>query len=178
MTERLNLPNVLQTDVLFDLSHDEKPSWMRSWKNEEDFLLEYKKECKNMHEVLQGDIGKTMSTGKSLIIEGTHINPEYFEKLFENQQKGIVIPLLLTMSDEDHEVFIEKWIDSRLIEDGENTFKELKKNFQILKSFLLEKKTKNCIVVKIDSDSFQNCLRDIHDHVLKRIDNAYEKNLF
>ena len=84
--ERLNIPNVLQTDLILDvmstfdqsLAPDE-PVWMKKYGGgRAEFLRQYRRECIFMKSALQGDIEKCFNEGKAIIIEGSHIDPLLF----------------------------------------------------------------------------------------------------
>jgi 2-phosphoglycerate kinase len=187
LTERLNMPNVLQTDILFDLSHSDSPCWLKPWKDRNSFIEQFKIESKQMYGVLQADIEKTLSTGKSLMIEGSHINPSDFADLFSNETKGIIIPLFITMKNDDHDVFVESWVNSRewlldsnsaLGTNKEEIMVTLKQNFSWMNDYLEKNIRKKCPMVTIEFDSYQESLNNIHDLVLKRINDGWEKKMF
>jgi 2-phosphoglycerate kinase len=85
LAERLNVPNVLQTDLILDVmsTFDQslapnEPVWLKKYESQDDFIEQYKKECIFMKSALQGDIEKCFNEGKAIIIEGSHIDPHLF----------------------------------------------------------------------------------------------------
>lgn len=83
LASRLNLPNVLQTDVLRDLMQGgegapllEEPLWMRPGLDDPAALAEaYREESAVVRRALDGDLVKCIADGKSIIIEGLHLDP-------------------------------------------------------------------------------------------------------
>ena len=173
--ERLNTPNVVQTDVVLDLINSfnlntskgssqayEKhiPVWFSKFENKTEFLKEYKEQCIFMKKALQGDIEKCFGDGKSLIIEGSHIDPEIYKDLFEKyitkksegeeKKEGIIIPFFISISNkEEHELFFEQWLskrehdinDSRTHTLGHNfdeKLQTLSQNFQFMQEYYEE----------------------------------------
>lgn len=88
--ERLHLPNVLQTDIVWDLHSTMargapcQPVWLRRFDTREAFLEEYRRECATVRRALEGDIAKCFKDGKPIIIEGSHLDPSLMRELFED----------------------------------------------------------------------------------------------
>lgn len=60
---------------------------------------------------LQGDMEKCFNTGKSIIIEGSHIDPSLYTDFIKNDFNiGIVVPIYLTMNNDDHRLSLEQWL--------------------------------------------------------------------
>ncbi|GJP47163.1 hypothetical protein CLOM_g6390 [Closterium sp. NIES-68] len=84
LAQRLNLPNVLQTDVVYELLQGlpesplhALPLWARAdLAGDEDVVAEFCRECKIIRKGLEGDLSKALREGKPVIIEGTHIDPD------------------------------------------------------------------------------------------------------
>ncbi|GBG60787.1 hypothetical protein CBR_g12525 [Chara braunii] len=95
LAQRLNLPNVLQTDMIYELLrtaedsplHPE-PVWARNLSPEE-VLSEFCRECRVVRKGLEGDLAKSMREGKPIIIEGVQIDPA----IYLQEMAGILPPL-------------------------------------------------------------------------------------
>jgi len=84
LSSRLNLPNVLQADVLRDLLAGEKstgcplpltPLWVRDNVPGDRLISEFQGESRVMRRALDGDLTKCVTDGKSIIIEGFLLDP-------------------------------------------------------------------------------------------------------
>ena len=119
LAERLNLPNVLQTDLFAQIIRmsegspmHQKPLWERETVSLEEapspgpadgdggaspasapcaipmgersspLLHEFRRECACVRRSLEGDLEKTLQDGKSIILEGTYLDPAMFTNLF------------------------------------------------------------------------------------------------
>jgi hypothetical protein len=89
LASRLNLPNVLQIDAFRDLLQGgndapllETPLYMRHDLDSEALIEAYKEECKVMRRALDGDLVKCICDGKSIIIEGLHLDPGLYTSEF------------------------------------------------------------------------------------------------
>lgn len=85
----LNLPNVLQIDAFRDLLSGgddaplpETPLYMRHGLDSEALVGAYKEECKVLRQALDGDLVKCICDGKSIIIEGLHLDPGLYIREF------------------------------------------------------------------------------------------------
>eukprot|EP00741_Cyanophora_paradoxa_P008828 tig00001376_g8545.t1 len=84
LAERLNLPNVLNTDMVYELisavvpQFRPQPLWERAFESQEAMLEEYRRECRVVRTGVEGDIRKSLKEGKALIIEGFHIDPALY----------------------------------------------------------------------------------------------------
>eukprot|EP00743_Colponemidia_sp_Colp-15_P003249 GILK01003510.1.p1 GENE.GILK01003510.1~~GILK01003510.1.p1 ORF type:complete len:357 (+),score=61.21 GILK01003510.1:98-1168(+) len=83
LAERLNMPNVVQTSIVYDIvqSFDpdfrRRPLWFRQQDSHE-MLKQYALECQLIRRGLESDIAKCLKEGKSVIIEGHHIDPPLY----------------------------------------------------------------------------------------------------
>ncbi|KAL7750580.1 hypothetical protein RI367_003921 [Sorochytrium milnesiophthora] len=143
LAERLNLPSVLKTEVVAELmksivykSAMQEQVWLRPFSTDSDFINEWRSECELVRKGLHTDIEKCLKEGKSMIIEGPHINQELIEYIHglvasstgapsptssqQQQQQSsasyvppaIVIPFLITLEDEQlHRQFVGDWTD-------------------------------------------------------------------
>ncbi|KAI4302834.1 hypothetical protein MLD38_038535 [Melastoma candidum] len=85
LAQRLNLPNVLQTDMVYELLRtateaplSSTPIWARSFNSSEEFISEFCRECRIVRQGLAGDLKKAMKDGKPIIIEGLHLDPSIY----------------------------------------------------------------------------------------------------
>ncbi|KAL7221773.1 hypothetical protein ACSBR1_023672 [Camellia fascicularis] len=92
LAQRLNLPNVLQTDMVYELlctATDaplaSSPVWARDFHSPEELITEFCKECRIVRKGLAGDLKKAMKDGKPIIIEGSHLDPSIY--LMDDENK-------------------------------------------------------------------------------------------
>ncbi|XP_074281848.1 uncharacterized protein LOC141606568 isoform X2 [Silene latifolia] len=101
LAQRLNLPNVLQTDMVYELLRTSTdapltstPVWAREFGSSEEFITEFCRECRIVRKGLAGDLKKAMKDGKPIIIEGIHLDPSIYlmddeSKTSTNQQPKV-----------------------------------------------------------------------------------------
>uniref|UniRef100_A0A0E0I0A9 2-phosphoglycerate kinase n=1 Tax=Oryza nivara TaxID=4536 RepID=A0A0E0I0A9_ORYNI len=82
---RLNLPNVLQTDMVYELLRTSTdapltsvPVWAWDFDSPEELITEFCRECRVVRKGLAGDLKKAMKDGKPIIIEGIHLDPSIY----------------------------------------------------------------------------------------------------
>ncbi|XP_050898364.1 uncharacterized protein LOC127105241 isoform X1 [Lathyrus oleraceus] len=100
LAQRLNLPNVLQTDMVYELLRTSTdaplastPVWARDFNSSEELITEFCRECRVVRKGFQvsvmlclgGDLKKAMKDGKPIIIEGIHLDPSIY--LVEDENK-------------------------------------------------------------------------------------------
>lgn len=96
LAQRLNLPNVLQTDMVYELlrtstDHGNSaplastPVWARDFSSPEELVTEFCRECRIVRKGLDGDLKKAMKDGKPVIIEGLHLDPAIY---LMNEESG------------------------------------------------------------------------------------------
>ncbi|CAL1371619.1 unnamed protein product [Linum trigynum] len=85
LAQRLNLPNVLQTEMVYELLRtstdaplSSTPVWARDFSSPEEFITEFSRECRIVRKGLAGDLKKAMKDGKPIIIEGIHLDPSIY----------------------------------------------------------------------------------------------------
>lgn len=89
LAQRLNLPNVLQTDMVYELLRTATdhlnsaalapmPVWARDFASSEELITEFCRECRIVRKGLDGDLKKAMKDGKPVIIEGFHLDPSIY----------------------------------------------------------------------------------------------------
>ncbi|XP_042394667.1 P-loop NTPase domain-containing protein LPA1 homolog 1-like isoform X2 [Zingiber officinale] len=76
LAQRLNLPNVLQTEMVYELLRTSTdapltstPVWARDFNSPEELITEFCRECRIVRKGLAGDLKKAMKDGKPIIIE-------------------------------------------------------------------------------------------------------------
>lgn len=92
LAQRLNLPNVLQTDMVYELLRTStdapltsSPIWARDFNSSEELITEFCRECRIVRKGLAGDLKKAMKDGKPIIIEGMHVDPSIYLMDEENK---------------------------------------------------------------------------------------------
>lgn len=95
LAQRLNLPNVLQTDMVYELLRTSTdaplastPVWEREFSSSEELIKEFCRECRIVRKGLAGDLKKAMKDGKPIIIEGIHLDPSIY--LMDDENKASV----------------------------------------------------------------------------------------
>ncbi|KAL3834645.1 hypothetical protein ACJIZ3_009381 [Penstemon smallii] len=108
IAQRLNLPNVLQTGMVYELLRTatdaplaSSPVWARDFSSSEELITEFCRECRIVRKGLAGDLKKAMKDGKPIIIEGMHLDPSIYLMNDENK-------LSTTLSAKDEEECLEK----------------------------------------------------------------------
>ncbi|XP_027355144.1 uncharacterized protein LOC113865024 isoform X2 [Abrus precatorius] len=93
LAQRLNLPNVLQTDMVYELLRTSTdaplastPVWARDFGSPEELITEFCRECRVVRKGLAGDLKKAMKDGKPIIIEGIHLDPSIY--LVDDENKS------------------------------------------------------------------------------------------
>ncbi|KAK4363455.1 hypothetical protein RND71_018696 [Anisodus tanguticus] len=92
IAQRLNLPNVLQTAMVYELLRTStdaplasSPVWARDFSSSEELITEFCRECRIVRKGLAGDLKKAMKDGKPIIIEGIHLDPSIYLMDEENK---------------------------------------------------------------------------------------------
>lgn len=117
--ERLNISTILQTDLIYAMMNNTgeylgRDLWYTPHKSVREFMEHYHTICKTVQRGIEGDITKTLSDGKPLIVEGIHLDPDLFlslcgsnsliqlngfnKALFGSEckgKKGFILPILL-----------------------------------------------------------------------------------
>ncbi|KAK4431659.1 F-box protein [Sesamum alatum] len=108
LAQRLNLPNVLQTDMVYELLRTatdapltSSPVWARDFSSSEELITEFCRECRIVRKGLGGDLKKAMKDGKPIIIEGIHLDPSIYLMDDENKSSS-------TLPAKDEEKCLEK----------------------------------------------------------------------
>lgn len=140
----------------------------------------YKKDCEVVRDGVRSDIDKCLKDGKSLIIEGFHIDPRLYQAHLaaaanKNDLPGIVVPFLLTINGPDHHNFITHSPDPRYRTEaaGEVGFRNLQTVQQYLAAHAEDQDAVPFTEIPINLHSFRGTLDLLHDVVLKRIEEMY-----
>ncbi|CAI5726490.1 unnamed protein product [Peronospora effusa] len=186
LADRLNLSSVLQTDLIFELmcnfSGQKKTSYITTvFPSTDDLIAEYQKECDVVRKGVKSDIDKCLKDGKSLIIEGFHIDPRLYQETIGAPEKdsnascsGIVVPFLLTLDEVDHRNFMTNSPDPRYRNDQNGIgFHNLQDVQNYLVCHSLEKRVLPFTEIRIDLHSFHATLDRLHDVVLQRIEEVF-----
>ncbi|KAI3977067.1 hypothetical protein MKX01_038440 [Papaver californicum] len=119
LAQRLNLPNVLQTDMVYELLRTSTdaplvstPVWARDYNSSEELITEFCRECRIVRKGLAGDLKKATKDGKPIIIEGIHLDPSIYLMDEENRERSSTSakndePTLVPLESEDNNA-IEK----------------------------------------------------------------------
>lgn len=180
LADRLNLSSVLQTDLIFELMCNFSGRQETSYTTEEfptkdELLDEYKQDCKIVRQGVASDVDKCLKEGKSLIIEGFHIDPRLYQKEVASHtsgSSGIVVPFLLTLDEKNHYAFLTNSPDPRYRSElaASVGFKNLQTVQSYLESHTTEPSMCPFIRIPINIHSFHETLDLMHDVVLQRIE--------
>ncbi|CAN7080302.1 unnamed protein product [Brassica oleracea var. botrytis] len=89
LAQRLNLPNVLHTDMVYELLRTAteyvSASNLIFSHHQRSFITEFCRECRIVRKGLAGDLKKAMKDGKPIIIEGRHLDPSIYLMNDENK---------------------------------------------------------------------------------------------
>ncbi|WKA06607.1 hypothetical protein VitviT2T_024502 [Vitis vinifera] len=114
LAQRLNLPNVLQTDMVYELLRTSTdaplastPVWAREFSSSEELITEFCRQCRIVRKGLAGDLKKAMKDGKPIIIEGIHLDPSIYlmdddSKLSTNMTTKVEEPNSLSVKSDDN----------------------------------------------------------------------------
>ena len=188
LAERLNLSAVLQTDLVYEVTRHVSPeSWpelkaaFRKFDSDEEFFREFERECAVVRGGLQGELSKVLEEGKSIIIEGTQLDPSLYHQLLLEDPTGegrIWAPVLLTASDEEHQRFLDNmWHPeisttlSGLGDTHEEIEAELKRNLDRIETYLQGKcKALDIPLLHMSVHRFWEVLESVQASVLRHIE--------
>ncbi|KAK9863060.1 hypothetical protein WJX84_002161 [Apatococcus fuscideae] len=94
LASRLNLPNVLQTDVIYELlqlaGHCQAPKTAAHNSpplDPQQIIAAFQRQCRDVRRGIDGDLTKSIRDGKPIIIEGLHLDPGLY--LYEFGKYGV-----------------------------------------------------------------------------------------
>jgi len=108
LAERLNLSSVLKTGIVSELvysilndgvSNEEgienvtNPLKYTHFTSEDQLIDHYRKECKLVRRGLEAEFKKCFKEGKSIIVEGMHLNPELYSDMILQSRQPVHISL-------------------------------------------------------------------------------------
>ncbi|KAK4351165.1 hypothetical protein RND71_030478 [Anisodus tanguticus] len=120
IAQRLNLPNVLQTAMVYELLRTStdaplasSPVWARDFSSSEELITEFCRECRIVRKGLAGDLKKAMKDGKPIIIEGIHLHPSIYLMYEENKlpptsPANQAVPKSKSLKVDEHNVLQQK----------------------------------------------------------------------
>jgi 2-phosphoglycerate kinase len=159
--------------------------------SKEALIEEYKNDCDVVRKGVTSDIEKCLKEGKSLIVEGFHIDPRLYQKEVAVQVhnsnsagggkggfSGIVVPFLLTLDEKSHWDFMTNSPDPRYRTQEAHQFGF--SNLQNVQTYLADHEKEEGVIpfkeIRINLNSFHETLDLMHDIVLKRIEEEYVVN--
>lgn len=172
------------------LRREETQYYSEEFQSEEALLEEYKNDCEVVRKGVTSDIDKCLKDGKSLVVEGFHIDPRLYQKEVAvqvhtssstgkaNAFSGIVVPFLLTLDEKSHWEFMTNCPDPRYRTD---TAQQVGfPNLQTVQTYLMAHEKEPGVIpfkeIPINLHSFHETLDLLHDIVLKRIEEEYIVN--
>lgn len=142
-----------------------------------------------MRKGVTSDIDKCLKEGKSLIVEGFHIDPRLYQREVAVQAthagsgapsgfSGIVVPFLLTLDESSHRNFMTNSPDPRYRTDAAQRFgfSNLQRVQEYLCAHASEPGMTPFLEIPINLHSFHDTLDLLHDIVLQRIEEEYVLN--
>nr|XP_043638654.1 uncharacterized protein LOC122609775 [Erigeron canadensis] len=160
LAQRLNLPNVLQTDMVYELLRTStdapltsSPIWARDFSSSEELITEFCRECRIVRKGLAGDLKKAMKDGKPIIIEGMHVDPSIY--LMDEENKS---PHNAPVNAEDSKTLKT---DKNGVENGASASCISENSHQSTENSKAE------AIISDDKDRISNGLNSVHidDHV-------------
>ena len=204
LASRLNLPSVLQTDALRELllgdgddgySFPFQPIWLRDdISNDDELYNQFHEECRVMRRALQGELSKCLVDGKSLIIEGLHLDPSLYSDLLSGAQSlssvgrssscrvegihqlygdPVFIPLVLSMDLEDYPILAEDWLSVRVPSCTYDKNKQQKVLQRLVKLQEYIVGASEAEVVSVGILNFEDTLDRLHDHILRCVEQNF-----
>lgn len=193
--ERLNISTILQTSILNSLTngtndHMNTKFWHSYYPTHESFLDAYQKDCAIAQSGIAGDITKTLTDGKPLIIEGIHLDPTSFLKLcggnslvkldsfgvpdmgkIAKGKMGFILPILVTKPKAAINESIRCQILSTSTSDSYgDSIHQIQQNANKLQEILMAKFPKEFI---IDITSINEAIDLIHNKFLANLSDFY-----
>ncbi|KAL7618039.1 hypothetical protein Lser_V15G04276 [Lactuca serriola] len=195
--QRLNLPNVLQTDMVYELLRT-------STYSSKELITKVCRECRIVRKGLADDFKIAMKDGKPIIIEGMHIDPSIYlmdeenksphkaSKIDENELKDTENNAEISKTeaigeeldkvsdgvksvhivDQAAGALLEEWISSRKFSDKYPIQEKDKviNNLKTIQDYLCSFKSHGLTVVNISATTFPQTLDWLHNHLLQCIE--------
>eukprot|EP01133_Synstelium_polycarpum_P013830 gene13830-16307_t len=204
LAERLNMSTVLQTTLVQDLMHaiikefnpnsasanifgmpSDPPIVFKRHNSGEELIAEFKKECTMIRHGVDTDIEKcfdeaptttTTATPSSLSTAGI------INSLKKPKTKGIIIPFVLSIKENDHRLMVENWLSCSPTDaeyakkafgnDAKVQTSKVVENLQTIQKYLCTG-VPPFQLVEVNAHSYLDTLDVLHSAVLKRINDAY-----
>ena len=195
LAERLNLPNVVNVDLIHEMvclmesddnvpCGDEEAFMWTSQKNNssiEQFLTRFKDDCNTVSESLTAELRKCFTEGKSLIIEGTHVNSsllDLLDTLSEGRsQQTCLLPAIIGLfhldwkSPEKHKKHVKDNLSHiHLIEQDASL---IWSRIKAVNEQMLKERTDRHQFHTVLVDDFSKALEQMHDFVLDTLDRTF-----
>ncbi|XP_047264460.1 uncharacterized protein LOC107865220 isoform X2 [Capsicum annuum] len=147
LAQRLNLPNVLQTAMVYELLRTStdaplasSPVWARDFSSSEELITEFCRECRIVRKGLAGDLKKAIKDGKPIIIEA----------------------------------LLEEWVANRKCSEKYPTQDKDKliSNLKTIQDYLCSFTSQGLTVVNISATTFPQTLDWLHNHLLQCIEHG------
>lgn len=197
LAERLNISTILQTDIVCALTsssgdHLGRSLWYTRHNSTEEFMELYRKSCEIAKKGIEGDIFKTLTDGKPLIVEGIHLIPDLFLQLcgsnalnnldgfnksvFGKQprgKQGFILPILLTRKKQD----ILNSINSSIF--GSTEKRKMNLDVSAIVNYALT--IQNELIKKFPPEFIIDCsgtdaINHIHSVFLENLENYYSQH--
>jgi 2-phosphoglycerate kinase len=176
LSERLNLPGVLHMDVIYEMTICPKePIWHRYYSQETTLVQDYQCEALELRRCITPEIQKCIEEGKSLILEGIHLNREIYETwLRERAKHAMIIPFLLYIEDvHEHETMIKEWMthEKPTHDEDTTTFLRSYQHFQSIQNYLYEgnKHDDGFHVVHVCNSTQRETIQSMHTRILNEM---------
>ena len=199
--ERLNISTILQTSILNSLTngtndHMNTKFWHAKYPTQDSFIEAYQKDCAIAQAGIAGDITKTLTDGKPLIIEGIHLDPTNFLHLcggnslvpldsfgvkemgkIAKGKMGFLLPILVTKPESaiDEAIRCQLLATSRYEHVSGDQIPQIRQNAVKLQEILLAKFPKEFV---IDITSISDAIDKIHEIFLTHLSKYYEGKIF
>ena len=183
LSEQLNLPAVLHMDVIYEISCEQEPIWCRSYAIGDDdggrLLEDYRRESQELRRCIEPEIRKCLDEGKSLIIEGIHLNyPIHGRWLEEHAKNAIIIPFLLQPADiQEHEILARRWIKQEMMIFDEERISRSYRFLQSIQNYLYENHHNYFHIVHVHVDEQRETVQWMHRTILDEMKRYFHRSI-
>ena len=184
LSHTMHVPNVLRTDDIEEILRLHPSVCMDTHRSILDMSLdgassmieEYKKECQIIHKAMQHDVLKAFKDGKSIIIEGFHLDPEYIVQQYgvddtSTKHSALVIPILIHMDQDQYSVDAQSWIETSTGSTVDSQCLLVERVHSTIGEYLQNACRSHAIpAIKVDMVDWNKALEDIHEYILQGIE--------
>ena len=114
LSERLNMPNIVQTDWLHMLlrpnGEGSSRLWMKRYPSTNALLDDYEQQALAVRDAIQADLTKAHRDGKALVVEGLHVDPFLFEQALPDDGVMVVVPFILVLDPSEQAQLVSDWL--------------------------------------------------------------------